>query len=156
LKCIAVSRDGGLLASGDEFGGIRIHHLYKYNNKSLLDKRSPNDEHGQHPSLVAHDEPILQGEGKIRSLVFSRNGKMLFAGGHDNSVALIDTTMWKVVREMKHDGTVNSLAFDETYRYLAVGSRDKSLTIYDTSTYHAIKEIQTTGWVTVRGIELNF
>ena len=156
LKCITVSRDGCLLASGDEFGAVRILQLSSnQSKKSLLDESNSNIDKGcdVYPSVsicMAEGDPVVVREGKIRTLIFSKNDKILFVGGHDNYVAMIDTKIWKVLREIKFDGAVNALAFNDNFRYLAVGSRDKKLQIFDTSTYHAVKEIQTTGWVTVR------
>jgi WD40 repeat protein len=157
IKCIAVSSHGRLLAIGDEYGAIRIHSLSPdIPQNSLLDSRSSASvgkgvtkmsisyAHGSND-----DEPLVLREGKIRSLLFSKHDEILFAGGHDNCVAMIDTTVWKVLREIRHEGAINSIVFNETYSYLAIGSRDKKLKIYDTSTFHAIKEIQTTGWVEV-------
>lgn len=157
VKCIAVSSQGRLLASGDEYGAIRIQSLSPdLPQNSLLDSRnSVLVGKGATKMPISYtpgsnyDDPIVLREGKIRSLLFSKHDEILFAGGHDNYVAMIDTTVWKVLREIRHDGAINSIVFNETYSYLAIGSRDKKLKIYDTSTFHAIKEIQTTGWVEV-------
>jgi hypothetical protein len=158
IKSIAVSSHGRLLATGDEYGAIRIHSLSPdIPQNSLLDSRS-SVLVGKAVTKMSisyapgsnNDEPlVVLREGKIRSLLFSKHDEILFAGGHDNCVAMIDTTVWKVLREIRHDGAINSIVFNESYSYLAIGSRDKKLKIYDTSTFHAIKEIQTTGWVEV-------
>lgn len=159
VKCVAVSNHSRLLASGDENGAIRVHPLsIDLPQNSLLDRKSSRnsvledkefDRIQKIHSMGDNNEPLLVREGKIRSLAFSKNDEVLLVGGYDNYVAMIDTTVWKVLREIRHDGAINAIVFNENYGYLAVGSRDKKLKIYDTSTYHAIKEIQTTGWVTV-------
>jgi WD40 repeat protein len=149
-KCLAVTRDGRLLASGGELGTVRIHPIHHLQNESsLFDGVSKIKKKKKDASTVEENQLAIEREGAVRALAFSRNGDMLIAGGYDKSVVVIHTKSWKTVRHMRHDGTVNSMAFDSTYRYLAVGSRDKCLTIYDTTTFHPIKKIQTSGWVSV-------
>ena len=149
-KCIAVTRDGRLLASGGEFGTIRIHPVHHLQNEgSLIDANGKNKKKKKTTIFEENQLAVIR-EGAVRALVFSRNGEMLIAGGYDKSVVVIHTKTWQTVRHVHHDGTVNAMAFDNSFRYLAVGSRDKNITIYDTTTFHPIKEIKTSGWVTVR------
>ncbi|CAB9511665.1 WD domain, G-beta repeat [Seminavis robusta] len=86
--------------------------------------------------------------GAVRSVTFSPDGDLFVLGGYDKTAVLVDTQLWRVVRELKLEGTINVLEFDPATRYLAVGTRDKSFVVFDTSTFVAIKKFASPGWVT--------
>jgi len=90
----------------------------------------------------------FQRTGAIRCVKFNHDSGMLIAGGYDKKVSIIDTILWKVVREIRVDGTVNTIEFDPAYRYLMLGTRSKDLIIFDTSTLQQIKVLHASSWVT--------
>lgn len=87
--------------------------------------------------------------GAIRALRFNHDSSLLIVGGYDKTVLIIDTMLWRVVRELYMDGTVQTIEYDPFNRYLLLGCRSKIMTVVDTSTLHPIKRFNTDGWVTV-------
>ena len=88
--------------------------------------------------------------GAIRALKFNHNSSLLIVGGYDRTLLIIDTRLWRVVRELYIDGTVQTIEYDPFNRYLMVGSRSKVMIVVDTSTLHPVKTFFAQGWVTVR------
>jgi hypothetical protein len=91
----------------------------------------------------------LERTGAIRALRFNHDSSLLIVGGYDKTVLIIDTQIWKIVRELYVEGTVQDIQYDPYNRYLLLGNRSKVMIIVDTSTIHPIKAFQTSGWVTV-------
>ena len=87
--------------------------------------------------------------GAIRALRFNHDSSLLIVGGYDKTVLIIDTILWKVMRELYMDGTVQTIEYDPFNRFLLIGCRSKVLTVVDTSTLHPVKRFFTDGWVTV-------
>lgn len=98
---------------------------------------------------ISHRLFELERTGAIRALRFNHDSSLLIVGGYDKTVLIIDTELWKVVRELYVEGTVQDIQYDPYNRYLLLGNRSKVMTVVDTSTLHPIKTFQTSGWVTV-------
>uniref|UniRef100_A0A7S4HP16 Ion transport domain-containing protein n=2 Tax=Odontella aurita TaxID=265563 RepID=A0A7S4HP16_9STRA len=131
ILAIEFSLDMKLMAFGTKDGQIRANML--------------NEEKARF--TVGHRFCEIQRNGAVHCLAFSADSLQLYAGGYDKSVAVIDTHVWDIMREMEVEGTVQALEYDPLGRYLAVGSRVRSLTLYDTSTLHSVKEFHYSGWV---------
>ena len=95
----------------------------------------------------------MERTGAIRALRFNHDSSLLIVGGYDRTVLIIDTMLWRIVRELHMDGTVQTIEYDPFNRYLLLGSRSKVMTVVDTSTLHPIKIFNTEGWVTVSWIK---
>ena len=68
--------------------------------------------------------------GAIRALRFNHDSTLLIIGGYDKTVLLVDTFLWKVVREIYVDGTVScnlhsiiSIEFEPFYSHLPFAQR---------------------------------
>ena len=57
--------------------------------------------------IVSHVLFELQRTGAIRALRFNHDSTTLIVGGYDKTVLIIDTKLWKIVRELYMDGTVS-------------------------------------------------
>ncbi|HEY7424599.1 MAG TPA: sigma factor-like helix-turn-helix DNA-binding protein, partial [Gemmataceae bacterium] len=70
--------------------------------------------------------------GRVNSLTFSPDGRLLALGGYDQAVHLCDTTRGKWVKRLEgHQGEVKTLAFSPDGRRLASGSLDTTALIWD-------------------------
>ena len=125
--------DGIIMATGTKEGVIRVSALVLHGEEWKL-------------SHLLFEYPRT---GAIRALRFNHDSTSLIVGGYDKTVLVVDTYLWKIVREIFVDGTVCSIEYDPYHRYLLLGTRSKILTIIDTSTHYQFKTIQTHGWVTV-------
>ena len=98
--------------------------------------------------MLSHTISQVERAGSIRALRFNHDSSNLVVGGYDKSVLIIDTSRWKVLREIPIDGTVQTIEFDPYNRYLLLGNRSKMMTVVDTSTLHPIKSFYMNSWVT--------
>jgi len=98
--------------------------------------------------MLSYTISQIERAGSIRALRFNHDSSNLVVGGYDKSVLIIDTSRWKVLREIPIDGTVQTIEFDPYNRYLLLGNRSKMMTVVDTSTLHPIKTFHMNGWVT--------
>ncbi len=83
--------DGIIFASGTKRGQVRIHSLILHEGQWKISS-----------NLL----PGFQRTGAIRALRFNHDSTNLIVGGYDKTVLIIDTYLWKVVREIFVDGTV--------------------------------------------------
>jgi WD40 repeat protein len=79
--------------------------------------------------------PELRGHtGKVRTLVYSPDGRWLASGGDDSSVWIWDADTGVALRYLTgHQETIRSLAFSCDSRWLASGSEDASVRVWNVS-----------------------
>ena len=69
---------------------------------------------------------------KIRSVVFSRDSKMLASGSKDRTIRLWDIGSPTLKQQLLgHEGSVKSIAFSPNGQSLASGSSDKTVRLWD-------------------------
>ena len=85
--------DGIILATGTRNG------LVKVNSVILLEGE-------WHLSHLLFD---FYRTGAIRTLRFNHDSTSLIVGGYDKTVLIVDTHLWKIVREIPVDGTVSNI-----------------------------------------------
>jgi WD40 repeat protein len=109
---VAFSPKGGMLASGENDGTIR-----------LWDAAS-----GQ-----PFGEPLEGHTGRVNSVVFSPNGELLASGGEDDTIRLWNPTTGKPFGVLLegHTGGVSSVAFSPTGKVLALGGYDGTIRLWD-------------------------
>jgi WD40 repeat protein len=113
VRALAVSRDGRLIASGDENGELIVWH--GDTGDSLV------------PAIKAHTE-------KIYSLDFSSDGSMLASGSWDDTTKLWNTTTWQPSGEPISCGAdVNCIRYSPSSKLLAIAT-DRDIQVHDSST----------------------
>ncbi|KAF8301421.1 WD40 repeat-like protein [Clavulina sp. PMI_390] len=112
---LAFSPDGSVLASGEDFGKIRLWDL-----NSRLGKGEP---------LVGHSD-------YINSVAFSPSGSILASGSHDRTIRLWDPETQTAIGQpiIGHWGRVYSVAFSPDGLTLASGSGDSTIRFWDIET----------------------
>ena len=110
-RSFAFSPDGKRLASGHQYGNLRL-----WDIKEALE-----------PSHT-----ISIGMAGIVSVAFSPDGKRLAAGGEDNRITLLDPIGGRVLRSfIAHESYVAALAFSPDGKRLAAGSEDYRIALLD-------------------------
>ncbi|MEG4317512.1 MULTISPECIES: CHAT domain-containing protein [unclassified Microcoleus] len=80
--------------------------------------------------------------GKVNSISFSPNRKVLATASDDNTVKIWDTSTYKEIKTLiGHIDKVNSVSFSPNGNVLATSSADKTVKLWDTSTYKEIKTL---------------
>lgn len=70
-------------------------------------------------------------KGKVWSVAYSRDGKLVASGGQDGSVRLWDTISWRLMPVVnKHEDEINAVAFSPDSRMIASGSSDKTIVLW--------------------------
>jgi WD40 repeat protein/adenylylsulfate kinase-like enzyme len=93
--------------------------------------------------------------GKVNSISFSPNRKVLATASDDNTVKLWDTRTYKEIKTLiGHIDRVHSVSFSPNGKVLATGSADQTVKLWDTRTYKEIKTL-TKGKQEVRGISFS-
>ena len=139
-RSLAFSPDGKQLASGHQYGSIRLWDVdgILEGKEGSLEPLKP----GAKRRAFVHTG-ISIGAVSIVSLAFSPDGKRLAAGSEDYRITILDTASGKVLRSfVGHAATVVALAFSPDGKRLASASHDRSVKIWDTSSG---KELLTLG-----------
>lgn len=101
-QSVAVSPDGRLLASAD-FGAGGLVYIWDV-------------------ALRRELIPPLGDVSGARSVAFSRNGKLLVAGGWNGKIRIWETATWSGIMTFDAGGTVERVAFSPNGRWLVAGS----------------------------------
>jgi WD40 repeat protein len=115
VAALGISPDGALLVSG---------HLGDSETVRFWDARTG--------ASLGH----LDGEGrKVRSVVFSKDGRQFAVAGDGGLITICDTATRRAVRALNgHNGTVPSIAFSPDGATLASVSSDTSIRLWDIET----------------------
>ena len=118
-RSFAFSPDGKQLASGHQYGSVRLWDV----DEILEKKATPEESH-----------TIGIGAVSILSLAFSSDGKRLAAGSEDYRITILDPISGQTVRSfLGHAADVVALAFSPDGNRLASASYDRSVKIWDPS-----------------------
>lgn len=110
IYAIGIGPDGGLLATGDEGGQLRV-----FNRQT-----------GEEIFSMAHD-------GWINSIAFSPDGRFMATGCSDRQVRIIDAVNRRTVFRLSLDGEVNTVGFSPDGRFLAAAGKDGTARLIDVS-----------------------
>ena len=128
LRSLAFSPDGRQLASGHQYGSVRVWDV----DVILEAKGAPKETHTIRVAPVS-----------VVSLAFSPDGKRLATGSEDARITLLDPVSGKRIHSfIGHASDVLALAFSPDGKRLASASHDRSVKIWDTSSG---KELLTLG-----------
>ena len=120
-RSLAFSPDGKQLASGYQYGSVRLWDL----DETLAVKEINTAEPAQ---------TIRIGDVALVSLAYSPDGKRLAVGSADYRITLLDLINRKVLRSyVAHDGEVTALAFSPDGTRLASASHDRTVKVWDSS-----------------------
>ena len=109
LLCAAISPDGGLGATGDEGGTIKVWDLRTGEERV---------------SLKSHDVRVVV-------LQFSDDGRYLASGGSFDRLNVWQTDNWESAQSFKaHDGTVRALDFSADGERIVTGNRHGDLRVW--------------------------
>ncbi|MDE0854064.1 MAG: PA14 domain-containing protein [Nevskia sp.] len=118
-RSLAFSPDGKQLASGHQYGSVRVWDV----DQSLEKKSRPKASH-----------MISIGTAGIVSVTFSPDGKRLAAGSEDYRITLLDPISGQVLRSfVGHEADVFALAFSPDGTRLASASHDRTVKIWEPS-----------------------
>jgi WD40 repeat protein len=169
VLCVALSRQGGLLAAGTGVGEIRfwhagsglpLHTLRGHSNWVTSVAFSPDGNilaSGGSDQTVRLWEVssgtclnILRGHGNwIFSVAFSPDGNILASGGSDQTICLWEVSSGKLLKTLLgHTENVRSVAFSPDGSLLASGSDDWSVRLWEVSSGTCLNTLREhTYWV---------
>ncbi|MEB3831763.1 serine/threonine-protein kinase [Phormidium sp. CCY1219] len=112
VKALAISPDGGTLATGSADKTIRLWNLE--NGSRMLTIAGP----GAH-------------WGPVNALAFSPDGRILASASDDNTIKIWDLRSGTRLRTIQAGSPVNAIAFTPDGRRIASGASDKTVKIWD-------------------------
>ena len=120
-RSLAFSPDGKQLASGYQYGSVRLWDV----DKTIAVKEINTADSAQ---------TIRIGDVALVSLAYSPDGKRLAVGSADYRITLLDLINRKVLHSfVGHDGEVTALAFSPDGTRLASASHDRTVKVWDSS-----------------------
>ncbi len=120
IKCLAVSPDGSLAATGDKNKNIIIWDINA--GKQLA-------------TLTGH-------QNDVQSLSFSPDGRLLASGSRDESVIIWNIASSERVMQIKTEDRISTVAYSPDGLYLATGTNSKEFTIWDAKTGSQVRTIK--------------
>lgn len=79
----------------------------------------------------------------VRSVEFSRDGKLLISGSHDNTVKVWDAETGKSFKTFRgHDSWVRSVAFSNDGKWVLSGSHDNNARVWSIEGYEEIRVLE--------------
>jgi WD40 repeat protein len=111
---VALSADGRLMASGDNYGTVRLWEVWP-----------------ERP--MGRPLAVLQGHsGGAYAVALSQDGRLVASGGDDGAVRLWDVAGCRLLAALEgHAGMVRAVAFDAEGRLVASGSLDGTVKLWD-------------------------
>ncbi len=120
IRTIAISPDGRLMASGDDYGDIKIWNWQTRQEIDQINIRLP-----------------------VRTLAFSPDSKILVSGGDDCHIKLWNTdTRTEVITFEQHSQPINMVVFSPDGQILASGSDDCNIKLWDVQRQTKIAELE--------------
>ncbi|GKT09144.1 WD40 repeat domain-containing protein [Desulforhabdus sp. TSK] len=113
FSAIAISPDGGILATGSEDGIIRLWDI-----------------------LGSSQRPVIRDHQKaVHALCFSPNGSMLLSAGDDCTLRLNEVESGRLIRSFEgHKNPVRCICFSPDARFAASGSTNGTLCLHELNT----------------------
>jgi hypothetical protein len=101
----------------------------------------------QHEGKGNRPEPLLclryAETQEPRCVAFSRDGRWVLAGGHDNTVAAWDARTGKQARTLRgHSSSVHDVALHPDGKHIATASTDRTVRIWDLGTAKEVSRLQ--------------
>jgi len=120
-RSLAFSPDGKQLASGYQYGSVRLWDVDETLASNEINTAEP-------------AQTIRIGDVALVSLAYSPDGKRLAVGSADYRITLLDLINRKVLHSyVAHDGEVTALAFSPDGMRLASASHDRTVKVWDSS-----------------------
>eukprot|EP00547_Thalassionema_nitzschioides_P013849 CAMPEP_0194249820 /NCGR_PEP_ID=MMETSP0158-20130606/21449_1 /TAXON_ID=33649 /ORGANISM="Thalassionema nitzschioides, Strain L26-B" /LENGTH=1246 /DNA_ID=CAMNT_0038986433 /DNA_START=52 /DNA_END=3792 /DNA_ORIENTATION=- len=116
VNAVSFSPDGSILAVGDRSGKLSVYSF------EAIQRKSPTLEKISHFKFSA----------SVLDLEWSPDGKLLYAGGEDFAMTVLDTTKWEVVHTMSRDRWIQFISSSHRGTHVAVGGGASEVTILDT------------------------
>lgn len=118
ITTLTSSPDGGFLAVGDSYGGIKV---LSANN-------------GRYTDFAVINDVEDGADNQVTSLAFSPNSRMLAAGSRNLTVKIWDLSTKNLKSQAKEKDWINAVAFSPDGRYLASGSDDAGIVLWSADT----------------------